>query len=134
LHSTLITNLDKRNTYVRMLFFDDSSAFNTCPSNLVTKLMTLGLNTCICNWVLDFLTGQPQVVMVGNNCLTSNLNTGPHRGVYLVRSCDSLFTHDSVATHDSNAFIKFTDDTPMVGLEVSDLSVGPEQQPLPQHQ
>ena len=38
LHTTL-THLDKRNTYVRMLFIDYSSAFNTIvPSKLVMKL------------------------------------------------------------------------------------------------
>ena len=74
-----------RNTYVRMLFIDYSSAFNTMlPSNRVTKLMALGLNSSLCNWVLDFLTGRPQVVRVGNNTSVT-LNTfstqGPPRGV-----------------------------------------------------
>ncbi|KAK6328491.1 hypothetical protein J4Q44_G00004690 [Coregonus suidteri] len=64
---TALTHLDKRNTYVRMLFIDYSSAFNTLvPSKLVTKLRTLGLNTSLCNWILDFLTGLPQVVREGN--------------------------------------------------------------------
>ena len=56
--STDLTHLDKRNTYVRMLFNDCSSAFNTIvPSKLVIKLETLGLDPALCNWVLDFLTG-----------------------------------------------------------------------------
>ena len=34
---------DKRNSYVRMLFIDYSSAFNTIvPTKLITKLRTLG--------------------------------------------------------------------------------------------
>ncbi|CDQ56394.1 unnamed protein product [Oncorhynchus mykiss] len=62
LHTSL-TQLDKRNTYVRMLFINYSSAFNTIvPSKLVIKLETLGLDPALCNWVLDFLTGRPQVV------------------------------------------------------------------------
>ena len=41
-----------------MLFIDYSSAFNIIvPSKLITKLRTLGLNTSLCNWILDFLTG-----------------------------------------------------------------------------
>ena len=49
-----------------MLFIDYSSAFNTIVSSkLITKLGTLGLNTSLCNWILDFLTGWPQVVRVG---------------------------------------------------------------------
>jgi hypothetical protein len=59
---TVISHLDKRNTYVRMLFIDYSSAFNTMlPTKLITKLRTLGLNTSLCNWILDFLTGWPQM-------------------------------------------------------------------------
>ena len=51
--------------YVRMLFIDYSSAFNIIVlSKLSTKLRTLGLNTSLCNWILDFLTGRPQVVRV----------------------------------------------------------------------
>ena len=54
-----------RNTYVRMLFIDCSSAFNTTvPSNLVIKLENLGLDPALCNWVLDFLAGRTQVVRV----------------------------------------------------------------------
>jgi hypothetical protein len=53
-------HLDKNNTYVRMLFLDYSSVFNTIvPSKLITKLRTLGLNTSLCNWILEFLTGHP---------------------------------------------------------------------------
>ena len=51
-----------------MLFIDYSSAFNTIvPSKLVIKLETLGFDPTLCSWVLDFLTGHPQVVRVGNN-------------------------------------------------------------------
>ena len=46
-------------TYVRMLFIDYSSVFNTIiPTKLITKLRTLGLNTCLCSWILEFLTGR----------------------------------------------------------------------------
>jgi hypothetical protein len=68
---TALSHLNKRNTYVRMLFIDNSSAFNTIvPSKLIIKLEALGLNPALCNWVLDFLTGRPQVVKVGNNIST----------------------------------------------------------------
>jgi hypothetical protein len=63
-----LSHLDKTNTYVRMLFIDYSSAFNTIVSSkLINRLRNLGLNTSLCNWILDFLTGHPQVVRVGNN-------------------------------------------------------------------
>ena len=57
--------------YVRMLFIDYNSAFNAIvPSKLVLNLEPLGLNPALCNWVLDFLMGRPQVVKVGNNIST----------------------------------------------------------------
>uniref|UniRef100_A0A8C8C5N6 RHD domain-containing protein n=1 Tax=Oncorhynchus tshawytscha TaxID=74940 RepID=A0A8C8C5N6_ONCTS len=53
---TAFTHLNKRNTYVEMLFIHYSSAFNTIvPSKLITKLRTLGLSTFLCSWILDFL-------------------------------------------------------------------------------
>ena len=112
LHAAL-SHLDKRSTYVRMLFIDYSSAFNTIvPSKLITNVRTLGLNTSLCNWILDFLTCHPQVVRVGNNIsATLILNTGAPQGCVLSPLLYSLFTHDCVAKHDSNTIIKFADDT-----------------------
>ena len=58
---TALSHQDKRNTYVRMLFIDYSSAFNTIvPTKLITKLRTLGLNTSLCNWIMDFLMVCPR--------------------------------------------------------------------------
>ena len=100
-----------------MLLIDYSSALNTIvPSKLIIKLEALVLKPALCNWVLDFLTGHPQVVKVGNTPSTwLILNMGPHKG-----TCSaplySLFTHDCVAMHASNSFIKFADDTTVVGL------------------
>ena len=57
---TALSHLYKRNTYVRMLFIDYSSEFNTIVSSkLITKLRIVGLNTSLCKWILDFLTGRP---------------------------------------------------------------------------
>ncbi len=62
LHPAL-THLDKKESYVRMLFIDFSSAFNTIiPQQLTHILVQLGLNTSLCNWLLDFLTGRPQAI------------------------------------------------------------------------
>ena len=59
LHNYL-SHLDKRNTYVRLLFIDYSSAFNTIVPSKLIKLGALGLNPALCNWVLDILTGRPR--------------------------------------------------------------------------
>ena len=115
---TAFSHLDKMNTYVRMLFIDYNSAFNTIvPSKLITELRNLGLNTSLCNWILDFLTGRPQVVRVGSNTsATLILNTGAPQGCMLSPLLYSLFTHDCMARHDSNTIIKFADDITVVGL------------------
>jgi hypothetical protein len=86
---TALSHLDKRNTYVRMLFI--SSAFNTIvPSKLITKLRTLGLNTSLCNWILDFLKGRPQVVPQGQVRTHPERLSSTHghlRGACSVPSC-----------------------------------------------
>ncbi|XP_069777952.1 uncharacterized protein [Narcine bancroftii] len=59
-------HLDSKDAYIRMLFIDYSSAFNTIiPSKLISKLQDLGVNTQLCNWIMDFLTSRPQSVKTG---------------------------------------------------------------------
>ena len=89
-----------------MLFINYSSVFNTIvPSKLITKLRTLGLNTSLCNWTLDFLMGRPQVVRVGNNTYAMLiLNTGVPQGCVLSPFLYSLFTYDCPARHECLGF------------------------------
>ncbi len=100
-----------------MLFIDFSSAFNTIiPQQLTHKLVQLGLNTSLCNWLLDFLTGRPQAVRVSiKTSSTITLNTGAPQCV-LSPLLFTLLTHDCTPSHNSNLFIKFADDTTVVGL------------------
>ncbi|KAI4878622.1 hypothetical protein NFI96_001779, partial [Prochilodus magdalenae] len=52
---TALTHLEQKDSYVRMLFVDFTSAFNTMiPQTLTDKLSSLGLRSSL--WVLDFLT------------------------------------------------------------------------------
>ncbi|KAK1791977.1 hypothetical protein P4O66_001747 [Electrophorus voltai] len=113
-----LTHLDKKGTYVRMLFIGFSSAFNTIvPQHLIRKLSLLGLNTSLCNWILDFLTGRPQSVWIGSSTSnTTTLSAGALQGSVLSPLLFTLLTHDCAAMHSWNHIIKFADDTTVVGL------------------
>ncbi len=118
LHSSF-TYIDSKNgNYVRLLFIDYSSAFNTIvPTKLTVKLSDLGLNTSLCDWIQYFLTARPQVVKVGQ--FTSNsitLNVGAPQGCVLSPLLYSLYTHDCVSSHSSTSIITFADDTVVLGL------------------
>jgi hypothetical protein len=97
---TALFHLDKRNTYMRVVFIDYSPAFNTIVlSKLITKLRTLGLNTSLCNWILDFLTDRPQVVRIGINTSATLILT-PLRGECSVPSftpCSPMIAWQGVA-------------------------------------
>ncbi len=117
-HSSL-THIDSTNgNYVRLLFIDYSSAFNTIvPTKLAVKLSDLSLNTSLCDWIQDFLTARPQVVKVGpfaSNSIT--LNIGAPQGCVLSPLLYSLYTHDCVSSHSSTSIVKFADDTVVLGL------------------
>ncbi len=103
----------QKDSYVRMLFIDWSSAFNTIiPQQLILKLNLLGLNTSLCNWILDFLTARPQSVRVGRNTSsTTTLSTGAPQGCVLSPLLFTLLTHNCTAKSSSNHIIKLADDT-----------------------
>ncbi len=53
----ILQHLDRTGTYVRILFVDFSSAFNTIiPDTLQNKLTQLSVPTSICQWINSFLT------------------------------------------------------------------------------
>ncbi len=109
-----LTHLENKDSYVRMLFIDFSSAFNTI---IINKLNLLGLNNSLCNWILDFLTGRPQSVRVGlKTSSTTTQSTGAPQGCVLSLLLFMLLTHDCSAKFSSNHIIKFADDTSVVGL------------------
>ena len=117
LHSAL-SHLDTPNSYVRMLFIDYSSAFNTIiPTKLFSKLIDMPINISLCHWILDFLLNRPQIVKF--NGLLSNvliLNTGAPQGCVLSPLLYSLFTNDCKTSCPSVKIAKFADDTTLVGL------------------
>ncbi|XP_042077993.1 uncharacterized protein si:ch1073-456m8.1 isoform X1 [Haplochromis burtoni] len=117
LHAAL-THLEEHGSYVRMLFVDYCSAFNTIlPHKLVAKLQDLGLPYSTCMWINSFLSGRRQRVRVGHHTSSAlSLSTGSPQGCVLSPLLYSLYTHDCTPRHHSNIFVKFADDTTVVGL------------------
>ncbi len=118
LHSSL-THIDSKNgNYIRLLFIDYSSAFNTIvPIKLAIKVTDLGLNSSLCDWIQDFLTGRPQVVEMCQFTSDSiTLNIGAQQGCVLSLLLYSLYTHDCVSSYSSTSIVKFADDTVVLGL------------------
>ncbi len=59
----ILQHLDKPGTYVRILFVDFSSAFNTIIlDSLLNKLTQLSVPISICQWITSFLTDRQQLV------------------------------------------------------------------------
>ncbi len=59
----ILQHLDRPGTYVRILFVDFSSAFNTIITDtLQNKLTQLSVPTSVCQWINSFLTDRQQSV------------------------------------------------------------------------
>ncbi len=117
LHSSL-THIDSKNgNYVRLLFIDYSSAFNTIvPTKLAVKLSDLGLNTSL---VTGFKISSPpdhKWWKSASSPPTQSPWIGAPQGWVLSPLLYSLYTHDCVSSHSSTSIIKFADDTVVLGL------------------
>ena len=92
----VMQHLESPDRYVRILFVDYSSAFNTVlPQKLFDKLHQLSLDSSMCYWLLDFLIQRLQVVkMSGIVSSTITLYTGTPQGCVLSPLLYSLCTND----------------------------------------
>ena len=109
-------------SYVRTLFIDFSSAFNTIqPHILFPKLSDLNIPNSSCLWLLDFLTGRPQFVFLKlKNCFyqseTIITNTGAPQGTVLAPILFSIYTNGCVKLFENIPIIKYADDTSIQAL------------------
>ena len=120
--NNLYTHLDFPRSYVRTLFIDFSSAFNTIqPHLLIPKLRDMGVSKCLSLWILDFLTQRPQFVSLksNNSVFTSSIittNTGAPQGTVLAPVLFSIYTNSCATMFKSIPIIKYADDTSIQAL------------------
>ncbi|KAI2642469.1 putative RNA-directed DNA polymerase from transposon BS [Labeo rohita] len=114
----ILQHLDRPGTYVRILFVDFTSAFNTIiPTLLQTKLNQLSVPSSICQWITSFLTDRQQLVRMGTLTSSSRTtNTGALQGCVLFPLLFSLYTNDCTSKDPSVKLLKFADDTTLIGL------------------
>ena len=113
----MLNHLDSPGTYVRVLFIDFSSAFNTIiPFNMFDKLTMLNVHPTICHWILDVLLHRSQSVRV-NGSISSPviISTGAPQGCVLSPFLFTLFTNDCVSGDQSVRLITFSDDATLIG-------------------
>lgn len=90
-----LSHLENKDSYVRLLFLDLSSASNSIIlQKLVSKLAALGASPPLCNWVLGpFLTCRQQSVGINiNTSSTVILSTGSPQGCVLSPLLYTLIT------------------------------------------
>lgn len=74
--STILLNLEQQGGCAWRLLVGHSSAFNTIiPSKLVSRMISLGLNSNICLWMKDLLMDWPRTFRAGQSAQE------PHRGL-----------------------------------------------------
>ncbi len=127
-----LQDLDKSGNYVRILFVDFSSAFNTIiPSLLLPKLTQLSIPTSICQWITSFLTDRQHLVRLGKyTSSTRTISTGAPQDCVLSPLLFSLYTNDCTSKDPSVKLLKFADNnTTLIGL-IQD-SIGLQENPPP---
>ncbi len=117
----ILQHLDRPATYVRILFVDFSSAFNTIiPDTLQNKMTQLSVPTSICHicqWITRFLTDRQQLVSLGKlSSSTRTISTGAPQGCVLSPLLFSLCMNDCTSKYPSVKLLKFADDTTLIGL------------------
>lgn len=115
-------HLDNCKSYVRTLFIDFSSAFDSIrPQSLVYKLQHLKANPHLALWITDCICiaatteGQIFRYMCTSSDVT-HLSAGVPQGCVLSPLLFSLFTSDSNSKNSFSIMIKYADDTALTGL------------------
>ncbi|KAK7886625.1 hypothetical protein WMY93_026246 [Mugilogobius chulae] len=108
--------LDGAGGYVRLMFFDFTSAFDTIqPQLLKGKLERMGVDPVFVRWIHNYLTLRSQYVRLGD-CVSGILtsNTGAPQGTVLSPFLFTLYTADFAYTSAACHVQKYSDDTAIV--------------------
>ncbi|KAJ8363921.1 hypothetical protein SKAU_G00127520 [Synaphobranchus kaupii] len=116
------SHLDTTKSYIRLVFLDFSSAFNTIQPHLMAKkLLKINLNPHLILWVMPFLTDRPQWVRYKGHCNTTRtISTGSPQGSVVSPVLFTLYTDDCQSNCPEIMFIKYSDDTVIVDSSNSD--------------
>ena len=118
LFNLISKHLETKSAYVRILFIDFSSAFNTIePFILLKRLISMNVNTSLILWISDFLRDRPQRVCV-NSYMSDEivLNVGAPQGCVLSPTLFSIYTDHMRCNTVVTCLFKFADDMALVGL------------------
>ena len=118
----VLEHVDRANTvaqkyFVKILFVDFSSAFNTIQPHIMTrKLSKMKVHPSLILWVNEFLTERPQYVkFLGSKSDMLFTNTGAPQGCVLSPMLFTLYTSDCRTIKKGCQLYKYADDTALVG-------------------
>ena len=115
------THLDHKGSFVRIIFIDFSSAFNTIqPHVLAHKLTQAGVIAKLVLWIVNFLVERRQKVHFQNSVSSSmTTSTGSLQGTVLSPFLFTLYTNDCRGTMKA-PIIKYSDDSAIFDLSNDD--------------
>ena len=123
----VLEHVDRQNTirhknYVKILFVDFSSAFNTIqPHIMMQKLINMNVSPSLILWINEFLTNRPQYVKFnGGKSDLLITNTGAPQGCVLSPLLFTLYTSDCRCVNRTNQLFKYADDTALVSKCIND--------------